>query len=278
MINILAIPVNYNSYKELYAYLDSINVAIKHCKDICIQVEIADNSTVREDFKYQFTCNSNATINLHQFANLGYFGGAFEILNDLKDISVYDYIIISNVDISFQIDFFERLSKLILDSNVGWLAPFRYSTINNQPLATGIKKKRIPRWKFVMLKLYFKMPIFVKWRWNRQKKMRFKTPSDIVFKHQEIFYGCGSCFILTKEFFKIYSKIWYPVFLYGEEIFIAELCKDANLKVLYNPDLKLDEVGSVSTGKVNIKNICKYNFEGLKYNYNKFYKKHKRTD
>lgn len=55
--------------------------------------------------------------------------------------------------------------------------------------------------------------------------------------------------------------------------FIAELCKDANLKVLYNPDLKLDEVGSVSTGKVNIKNICKYNFEGLKYNYNKFYKK-----
>ena len=41
-----------------------------------------------------------------------------------------------------------------------------------------------------------------------------------------IYAGHGSFIILTKAFFQNYSNIAYPMFLYGEEIYLAELIRE----------------------------------------------------
>ena len=77
--------VSYLSDKERDAYLASINTAAQKAADkVIVEVFVANNT--KED-------------------NPGYFG-AVKRMMEQKDMSVYDYSIISNVDVSLEEDFF----------------------------------------------------------------------------------------------------------------------------------------------------------------------------
>lgn len=272
MKRILVIPVNYNSYAELDEYLLSLKDSFISAasEQVEIIVIVGDNST--EVQRIETAKYAPLEISVKKFDNLGYFGAALKIINEQENIESFDYVIISNVDIFYQEAFIKSLADYDIPSNIGWISPFRYSLTYKQPLFSGTKDRRASRLKIKALQYYFMCPAIVKARWDRLKKKRAEIPPEAVYKEREIYSGCGSCFILTKSFFKQYKHIYYPVFLYGEEIFIAELCRLANLKVFYAPGLKINEIGGISTGKVNIKRICKFNLEGLIYNYNSFYR------
>ena len=60
---------------------------------------------------------------MHHFNNLGYLRGAGAIINSEENIEQYDYVIISNVDLSMPEDFFVKFSNLnFQEEKVGWLA------------------------------------------------------------------------------------------------------------------------------------------------------------
>ncbi len=266
--NILLIPVNFNSYSELKDYIHSVNISDGIGTDFSISIIIADNSTIREDI--DFSKYANIDISIRRLPNLGYFGGAFQIYNSV-DLSVFNYVVISNVDLTFDKDFFLRLSRLKSD-NIGWLSPFRFSKTYNQPLSAGLKTTRPSKLKINLLRLYFKFPDLVRLRWNPLKKIPRENVSEWINLDHELYCGTGSCFILTKNFTACNPQVEYPVFLYGEELFIAELCRKNNLRVVYASKLRINDIGQVSTGKVDFKKICAYNSSGLKFIYNKFYK------
>jgi hypothetical protein len=70
--------------------------------------------------------------------------------------------------------------------------------------------------------------------------------------------------LFTKEFITQYDDLQFPTFLYGEEIFFAELIRAANLKVLYAPILLINNTGNVSTGRVSLKQRSQWSIESLR--------------
>ena len=86
-----------------------------------------------------------------------------------------------------------------------------------------------------------------------------------------IYSGHGAFIILTHTFFEKCPTIDYPLFLYGEELYLAETCRKLHLKVVYRPDIKILDQESVSTSKMRRRLYYRYNYEGLDYLIKTFY-------
>ena len=81
----------------------------------------------------------------------------------------------------------------------------------------------------------------------------------------------GSFIILTKEYFKRCGIINYPCFLFCEEIYLGEQCKEHQLAVVYEPSLRIDDDEHASTGNFKGKKYCQFNYQALSYIIKKYY-------
>jgi GT2 family glycosyltransferase len=88
---------------------------------------------------------------------------------------------------------------------------------------------------------------------------------------QDIYAGHGSFMIFTSAFFQKCPKMDYPVFLFCEEIFLAEKVRSIGGKTTYCPSIKIHDKEHASTGKMKLSKYCKYNFEALTYIIRHFY-------
>lgn len=217
------VNVNYNSYEQLEKYLKSLQTAFEKCKDLNLEVYIADNSSQKQElsFTHSFDCS------IVPLENLGYFGGAFEVINANQRIRESDYVIISNVDLQVAENFFVELQKVKISDTTAWLAPQIYSTAENAPKNHRIKLTRPSKKRIFLLMLSFKFPlvqkIYIKTMFkHRNERMETKT-----FPQSFIYSGHGSFFILTKKFFVLIGdkRLEYKPFLYGEEYYLAELIR-----------------------------------------------------
>jgi GT2 family glycosyltransferase len=268
MKKILIVCVNYNTYDHLINYLDSIEIAKINCSDCILNVYIADNSSKKQEIiieKYQ-----HINIKVFLFNNLGYLGGASAIINEeIKDISVYDYVIISNVDVALANNVLSELIKSSFGELVAWISPQRFSTKKNIVLHVE-KKERPSKLKIYLTCLIYKYP-FLRNVQNMLAWQKYVKMSSQPLLEEQIYVGCGSFIILTKTFFKHYKRIEYPVFLYGEELYLAELIYQKKLKVMYSPNILVFNEGEVSTSVNSIKQTCKYQYQAIKYIKDNFY-------
>lgn len=264
-MRILIIPVNYNSYKELECYLSSINKAVFRSKDTIVEIIIADNSTIQEPCEFAY--NNISSIHIEKYDNLGYLGGAQKVMNSLSFISDYDYIVISNVDILLGENFFMNLSSIKDDDTIGWIAPQIWTEEECRDKNPKVIK-RYTRSKLEKIKLLYRYP-FLDYVYTNTLYLKKKSRPN--YNEMDIYAGHGSFIILTKHFFKFYKEINYPLFLFGEELFLAELNKKAGLKVRYIPALKVIDKEHVSTSKMKKKSYYKYNLDSINYILDTFY-------
>lgn len=237
--------VSYLSDKERDAYLASINTAAQKAADkVIVEVFVANNT--KED-------------------NPGYFG-AVKRMMEQKDMSVYDYSIISNVDLSLEEDFFIKLADYECAEDTGWIAPQIWSAQESRDLNPKISD-RYPYYKIRILQFLHHHPslhqLYSKTLYNR-KRVQSSTEG-------RIYAGHGSFIILTKKFIERCGTINYPIFLFCEEIYLAELCRNAHLNVTYDPNLRVFDREHISTGKMSIKEYSRLNYEAVSYILIKFY-------
>ncbi len=237
--------VSYLSDKERDAYLASINIAAKKAVDkVIVDVFVANNT--KED-------------------NPGYFG-AVKRMMDQKEMSIYDYSIISNVDLALEEDFFIKLADYECAEDTGWIAPQIWSAQESRDLNPKISE-RYPYFKLKILQFLHHHPslhkLYSKTLYNR-KRVHSSTEGSI-------YAGHGSFIILTKKFIERCGTINYPIFLFCEEIYLAELCRVAHLNVTYTPNLRIFDREHISTGKMSIKEYSRLNYEAVSYILNEFY-------
>lgn len=79
--------------------------------------------------------------------------------------------------------------------------------------------------------------------------------------------------ILTREFIKLRTEWIYPPFLFGEEIFFAEIARRNGMTVRYVPSIGINDIGKVSTGRIGNSRKLKMQKESNDYLYNKFFRK-----
>lgn len=257
--------VTYNSYPELYHYLDSICQAVKAINEkIEIEVFVADNTDKEiQEIIYQAEVIHIRVFPFHQ--NLGYFGAIKKMMEEISPLS-YNYTIISNVDIMMQPDTLRQLNNYHAVEDIGWIVPSIISQNNGEDLCPqATHRYSHNKLKFLWLSFHFPYihRLYAKTLYQHKKKT--KAPAGTVYA------GHGSCIILTLEYFNRCGIIDYPVFLYEEEIYVAEECRIRGLKVIYNPSIIVYDIGKVSTGKTNWKENYRWHAEGLEFIMKKYY-------
>ena len=89
---------------------------------------------------------------------------------------------------------------------------------------------------------------------------------------QEIYAGNGSIFIFTKAFLTHNAPFHYPCFLYGEELFFAELIRKSQLKTVFYPDIYIENsTPNVSTKSLGFEKRCLYSGKAIDYILKTFY-------
>lgn len=264
MKNIAIYCVNYNSYEYLHNYLASIDRALKPVvADVSLTVHVIDNTTPPLSIEYSSDSFILKTLSTNE--NKGYFG-AIRYAMDTYSPNEFDYCIISNVDILLSDDFFVKLNTQAIGTDIGWIAPQIYSDIEQRDRNPKILNRYSKR-KLEILRIFFKFPIL----YNIYTHTAYKRKKLQHHKAGEIYAGHGSMIILTKNYFQKCGIIDYPVFLFCEEIYIAELCRKSNLKVIYNPDIKVTDAEHASTSAFRNSLYCRYNFEAVSYIIKNFY-------
>ena len=243
MKKILLICVTYHSDKELQAFKESVRRAAERVKDaLQVDVEVADNG---QD-------------------NRGYLGGALPIYN--AKAKNYDFVSISNVDLELAQDFFEQLVAVDV-KNLGWIAPDIYTDkINrheNPFMLARPTKRNFAIWQIIysctwIYRLYHRLYLL-------------KSKQTKIYPACEIYAGHGSFMLFTKSFVDHYPELHFPGFMYGEELYLAELVRCAGLKVKYIPTLRIANIGNINTGLINQKQKSAWSKESLHAIYQQFF-------
>lgn len=248
MKSIHLIAVNYHSYGLVERFLRSADAAAARCKDFRVTVTIADNDAQelwQAPELEHIECNVEAIKE-----NVGYLGAAQRIWNkDGNNISEeYDYVCISNVDLELAPDFFEVLYNYETPHNCGWIVPDIFTPAahshENPFMATRPTRTNFIIWKII----YSSMTVYRLYNhlsaWRKRNARR-------VDKGCVIYAGHGSFMLFTSFFAKQNPEINFPGFMYGEELFFAELVRRCGAITVYAPELRISNVGKVSTGAVS---------------------------
>ena len=263
---ILIVAVNYNSYKQLDGFIESCSKAYSNSEcDFELFIKIADNSPIHQSVSYKKYVNIN--IEVQKKDNLGYFGGAFSIINSLTDLRQYKYVIISNVDFALDKNFFNELLITKYPKNIGWIAPSIIS-VNEQRDKNPKILSRYSLKQLKILHLLYKYPFLHKLYTRTVYKRKRLRPT---YQAQEIYAGHGSLMIFTGESLEKLYPLSYPVFLFGEECFMAEMLAMNGYRVFYNPAIKVVDQEHASTGKMKGNYYYKCNEEAIDYLIKTFY-------
>jgi len=267
--SVLLVCVNYNSYNELDKYIRSIqetisNSGFKYQMDILI----SDNSYVKKKINYPNYTNISIKQVFNE-TNEGYIGGVNSaIKNAMLSPKDYEFFIISNVDIIIPKYFFKNLFKLNLSSQIGWIAPSIISEKEN--------RDRNPKILTRPSKLKMKITAFMYWMpviHLFYSKFVYPRKEQGSHKHfnKKIYAGHGSFMLFTNSFSKNNVDLNYQSFLFGEEIFFAELIRLSNLETIYLPELIVHDIDHVSTSKLKRSAYNKMNFQSIKYITKRFF-------
>lgn len=239
----LLICVTYHSDGALHTFVESVQRAAERVKgQLQVDIEIADNGN----------------------DNHGYLGGALPIYS--AKATDYDYVSISNVDLEVASDFFEQLLHIDTEG-IGWLAPDIFTKKikrhENPYMLSRPTKRNFCVWNMIysnslLYRLYHSLYIL------KSHKTKEYPPC-------EIYAGHGSFMIFTKAFVQHYSALRFPAFMYGEEIWFAELVRVVGLKVRYTPTLRIDNVGNINTGTMKQSLKSTWSKESLKAIRNAFF-------
>lgn len=265
----LILAVNYRSYDFVPAFFASIENAAKQAPHEEVVVAIGDTT----DTGYHDISLHSDNVRFMFFGyheNLGYLGCCQKMMCDMgiEFLSQFDYIAISNVDLQLDKDFFSALS-LRSPEDSAWIAPSIYTpsrgTFENpflrvRPGLSSFLKWKIMYWNPVLYGIFEKI-VYSRRRHHSQS-----------FHDEDIYAGHGSFMLLTKRFLSAQRSLQFPSFMYGEEIYLAELVRKHGLKVRFCPELKIVNIGSVSISLLGNKWKCKQNRESLNKIYHLFFK------
>lgn len=256
--------VNYHSYDSLIHYLSSVDKAIEPVVEaLSVSVFVADNTVPSSVVEYKPHLFRMTIIPTGR--NLGYFGAINEAMKQNSPQS-YDYIIVSNVDVELGNDFFVRLNMFEASTTTGWIAPQIYSIAEKRDRNPKITQRYSKR-KLQILKTLFSFPPL----YNLYTHTLYKSKKLTTHLPGEIYAGHGSFIILTRSYFQKCGIIDYPVFLFCEEIYLGEQCREHGLKVVYDPTLKVTDTEHASTGTIRRRQYCKYNYDAISFILNQYY-------
>lgn len=263
------ITVNYYGAKQVNNFLNSLSVAGVNAKII-----VVDNSNSAEeiaDLIHLVDVYSNLNIKLlDSGSNLGYMGGLNFGIKYLQHENIdYEWLVLCNNDIIFSPTFFNQVTNIWRSSNINTkvIAPSVLDTTTGKNLNPFLVH-RPSRFDIAKLRfLYTNYLIYIFARRVRASIMAFTGPKfagpTITTDSQQIYASHGSIFIVRKDISLQGFDDAY--FLYGEEVTVAEKCRDSGGHAMYHADLEISHIAHSATSKLGEKKVFKRKAEAIKY-------------
>jgi GT2 family glycosyltransferase len=227
---------------------------------------------VSKDAKEQINQLKKTDPNFSYFRvkNAGYLPTAQQFLvANPKCFKEYDYIIISNVDLEIHQDFFLKLQALNSDKlkNAAMVAPKIVTEIgtNKNPkirVRPTTKNLEIRRFLFSNALAHFALERIHLWKKKWRAHSELSSTSE---DYAKIYASHGSFMLFTRRAIDVLLKKQYPIFLFGEELFLAEEFMLEGLATYYHSSLVVHDSEHASTGQLKSANYRRLNFKALEF-------------
>jgi GT2 family glycosyltransferase len=255
----LLLSINYGRPATTLAFLQNVSTLARFSELHAVIVDNASTSDSAEPLREAIEAMSNAEL-LESPVNRGYFGAArFAMESYLASgKSIPNWTIVCNNDVTIKDEqFLEKLWNLD-PSGIGVIAP------RIQSLPLGLEQNPFmrsrPNWarRALIRFVASHYPLAALWNWlSKQKnkaRSQFANPKP---EHSEtadpvldpIYAPHGAFMIFSRRYFESGGFLDSNLFLYGEEISVAEICVSLGLSVIFDPRLVVLHNEHFSTGR-----------------------------
>lgn len=274
MKRVLFICVNYQTSEMCSALIEGVFRDAPHGS---VDVRVVDNTVVpaAENPLMDLSAKYENYRYLKPAQNLGYFGAAQFALKDSSERLVeYDWVIVSNVDISIaNKDFWVSLLATPQDPSVGVLAPSIYSLLMRResnpflPVRPGRMRMHFYKWVFSNLttsRAYHFLAL-MKAAFNAAISS-FRSGEAVTPRPSSSAYAPhGAFMVFSRAYFARGGDFFHDAFMYGEEITVAENCRRLGLRVVFEPKLRIIHQERVSTGVIYNRQVLEWKKESSRY-------------
>jgi GT2 family glycosyltransferase len=207
-------------------------------------------------------------------SNLGYFGGAARALNIyLTENSLPEWTMVSNTDVVFSDqDLFNKLATeypsgppavvapdIVLQSRSGLPSSLTHQNphMESRPAALRLRFLHLmSRWYPIYAG--YELLSTARYALGRTLGIGSGAAADGLAKARSIYAPFGACMFFHRSYFESGCGLDYPSFLFGEEIFVAESARARQLRVEFNPRLRVVHREHGSIRLVPSRRIARY--------------------
>jgi GT2 family glycosyltransferase len=257
---VLIFAIHYRSDGAILELLKCLQ-SMKARKEV--RLIIADNSTSAEEVApIRAAIQGFADVELLESpTNRGYFGGARFALDRYlaQGHKLPDWVIVCNHDILIEDkDFFTKLLRED-PKTAGVIAPC-IQALPGRVDQNPFMRHRPSRLRWTQLRFissHYAVAAIWDWFWRRKSALRSRLrrwrPKSFLrdpTRRESIYAAQGSFFIFSRRYFETGGFLDGNLFLYGEEISVAEICRSLRLPVVYEPSLWVLHNEHQSTGTI----------------------------
>ena len=241
--------INFNTEAEITSLLKSI----RPVGSLSISVIIVDNSDTF-DCRYLSVLNIDS-INIEVLKpgeNLGYFGGVRFGLDEAAIDLGAGYLMIANPDLVFS-----AVAPKITNRPSGDEAnPF----LRRRPSRQWMQFRRFVH-RYPLVLFFYDLLSNMKQRW----RAKFNDPRLNASNYEQVYAAHGSLFIMSSSYITNGCDFDHKGFLFGEELYVAEMCFEKNLRTIYCGSLEVTHYQHASISKLRTKQFAGYAFESLTF-------------
>ena len=260
----------YNNEKEVICFANHLSMQSFHSK---ILLAVTCNSTHdKKKMEDGLQKTKIAVIICDPNKNLGYLHGCLFGYRQAIAFDHFKWIMIANTDITFQSPaFFEKLLSHKFMDDIWCIAPrivLPSGKEQNPFLMQRPTVKKMHLWKMIESKpkcLQF-------YTFLSKIKNRLQTNRTKPQKSKLIYAPHGSCFLLKPDCIEILNKTYADLFMYGEEIFVAEIILKNQKKVFYEHSLLVHHHENATTKHINYQQKARFYERSFRYLINTFFK------
>jgi len=234
------------------------SVPIESSFKAILKTWIIDNSESETEREALYTLKKSTSTNLTIISveNKGYFSGANIGIKEALEWGATSVVVCNN-DVIFDKDFFEILGETEYPSEVMMVYP-------ELKCSKGLSQNPRNVYPVGLLRIicyyaYYRnytISLIIKYLFGYIKKKNVNTLNDKIIEKfgvkekREIVLGVGACFVLTPNYFKLFSNLPEDVFLFGEEALVADRISQHSGLILFDPSLNVRHEEHSTVGKM----------------------------
>jgi GT2 family glycosyltransferase len=211
----------------------------------------------------EFSAHPNVQTLISEPENLGYAGAAHFAMQALPELFDCAYVAISNTDLLYDA---AELHKTLHDlqpehAGVGVIAPRLIQPDGTDKAQLHYISAPSHAKYSKLVEVFSSYPLTVAHRLGADIKRALGFSRGISNVPREIFAPHGALMILTRAYFQKTKGFEHPAFLFCEEITIGAECRDAGLKVIYEPRLIYAHDNHGAMGVIPSRQIVSYLYD-----------------